>query len=228
MKKVAFIGGYDKADLILYIAKILTVLGKRVMYIDGTVMQKIRYLVPTITPARKYITTHEGIDIAIGFESMDDLKEYCSIEGELAYDFLLGDLDSAEAYTNFGFNCIDLHYFVTSFDVFSVQRGLDVLSAFDSPTIVQKVLFTKDLESEESEYLDFVSMKYKVKWKTDVIFFPFETKDLYAIYNNQRYSRVRFENISLAYIDSMCYMAEQISGESDATIKKALKVIEKL
>lgn len=227
MKKVAFIGGYDKADLILYIAKILTVLGKRVMYIDGTLMQKIRYIAPTITPAKKYITTFEGIDIAIGFEGMDDLKEYCSIEGELAYDYLLGDLDSAESYINFGFSSIDLHYFVTTFDVFSVQRGIDVLSAFDSPTVVQKVLFTKDLESEESEYLDFVSMKYKVKWKSDIIFFPFETKDLYAIYNNQRFSRVRFDNISMAYIDSLAYIAEQVGNESEGNIRKAIKLIDR-
>lgn len=227
MKKVAFIGGYDKADLILYVAKILTVLGKRVMYVDGTLMQKVRYIAPTMTPAKKYITTYDGIDIAIGFDSMEDLKEYCSIEGELAYDYLLGDLDNADAYINFGFSCIDLHYFVTTFDVFSVQRGMDVLSAFESPTIVQKVLFTKDLESEESEYLDFVSMKYKVKWKSDIIFFPFETKDLYAIYNNQRFSRVRFDNISSTYMDSLAYIAEQVGSESEVSIRKAIKIIDR-
>ena len=30
MKKIGFIGAYDKTDLILYVAKILTVLGKKV------------------------------------------------------------------------------------------------------------------------------------------------------------------------------------------------------
>lgn len=30
MKKVGFVGAFDKTDLLIYIAKILTVLGKRV------------------------------------------------------------------------------------------------------------------------------------------------------------------------------------------------------
>jgi hypothetical protein len=42
MEKVAFIGGYDKMDLILYISKILTVFGKKVLIIDTTTMQKSR------------------------------------------------------------------------------------------------------------------------------------------------------------------------------------------
>ena len=33
MKKVAFIGSYDKADMIIYIAKILNNLGKKVLII---------------------------------------------------------------------------------------------------------------------------------------------------------------------------------------------------
>ena len=53
MKKVAFIGGYDKSDLIIYIAKILTVSGKRGLFIDTTLMQKARNIVPTMRPAKK-------------------------------------------------------------------------------------------------------------------------------------------------------------------------------
>lgn len=225
MKKTAFIGGYDKSDLILYIAKILAVLRKKVIYVDTTLMQKTRYIVPTMTPAQKYVTTYDGIDIAVGFESMEELKEYFSAEGDLKYDFLLADFDSPEAYTNMGFSHIDLHYFVTSFDVFSLQRGVNVLKAFKNSTLVTKVLFTKDPESEEKEYLDFVSMSYKVKWKEEVIYFPFETSDLYAIYQNQRFSKVRFDNLSMEYMDNVSYIAEEISGLSKGEIRKAIRLI---
>lgn len=40
MKKVAFIGGYDKTALILYVARILTVLGKKVLFVDTTLAKK--------------------------------------------------------------------------------------------------------------------------------------------------------------------------------------------
>ena len=76
MKKVAFIGSYDKADMIIYVAKILTNLGKKVLVIDSTVLQKTRYIVPTMTALKQYVTTFEKIDIAIGFENINQIREF--------------------------------------------------------------------------------------------------------------------------------------------------------
>lgn len=39
MKKVGFIGVYDKIDLIMYIAKALTALGKKVLVLDSTLIR---------------------------------------------------------------------------------------------------------------------------------------------------------------------------------------------
>ena len=39
MKKVAFIGSFDKADMIIYAAKILTLMGKSVLVVDSTALQ---------------------------------------------------------------------------------------------------------------------------------------------------------------------------------------------
>ena len=51
--KIGFIGAYDKTDLIIYIAKILTTLKKKVLVIDATTKQKARYVVPVINPTKK-------------------------------------------------------------------------------------------------------------------------------------------------------------------------------
>lgn len=40
MKTIGFIGAYDKTDLIIYIARILTAMNKRVLVIDTTFLQK--------------------------------------------------------------------------------------------------------------------------------------------------------------------------------------------
>ena len=40
MKKIGFIGTYDKTDLILNIAKILTTMGRRVIMVDLTLTQR--------------------------------------------------------------------------------------------------------------------------------------------------------------------------------------------
>ena len=39
MEKIGFIGGYDKTDLMLYIAKILTEMGNKVLILDTTKKQ---------------------------------------------------------------------------------------------------------------------------------------------------------------------------------------------
>ena len=57
MKKIGFIGAYDKTDLILNIAKILTTMEKRILVIDSSINQKAKYVVPAIDPTVSYITS---------------------------------------------------------------------------------------------------------------------------------------------------------------------------
>ena len=104
MRKIAFIGGFDKTDLILYIAKILTLAGKKVIFVDTSLMQKTRYIIPTMTPVQRYITTYDGIDIAVGFETMTELRKYFSTaeNEDLDYDFFLGDFDDPRCLYKYG------------------------------------------------------------------------------------------------------------------------------
>ena len=67
MKKVGFIGGYNKIDMMLYVAKMITISDKKVLIVDSTKEQISRYIVPTINPTVSYITNYENIDVAIGF-----------------------------------------------------------------------------------------------------------------------------------------------------------------
>lgn len=103
MKKIGFIGAYDKTDLIIYIAKILTTLKKKVLVIDATTKQKARYVVPVINPTKMYVTEYEEIDIAVGFPNIEDIKKYLgySEEQDLDYDIVLIDTDSIEGFNIF-------------------------------------------------------------------------------------------------------------------------------
>ena len=80
IKKIGFIGAYDKTDLILYVAKVLAETGKQVLVVDATVLQKARYIVPCIAPSKYYITEYEKIDVAVGFSSLEEIKKYLSVE----------------------------------------------------------------------------------------------------------------------------------------------------
>ena len=192
MKKVAFIGSYDKADMIICIAKLLTIMKKKVIVIDATALSKTRYIVPTMQSSKQYITTYENVDVAIGFENFEQIKAYSSLSktDTLDYDYYKG-------YYYFGIKPEDKKFFVTSFDLYSLRRGLQVLRKIPEPVEVKKVLFTKDMDPKERQYLNFLSKGIKVKWDEDIVYFPFETSDLNAIYSNQRSGRIQLKDYLL-------------------------------
>ena len=80
MKKVGFIGACDKTNLIVYVAKLLEIVGKRVIVVDTTKLQKMKYLVPSISPTKAYVTDFADVDFAVGFSSINDLVDYLEIE----------------------------------------------------------------------------------------------------------------------------------------------------
>lgn len=225
MEKIAFIGSYDKADMLIAIAKILTFMKKKVIVIDSTALSKTRYIVPTMQASKQYITTFENVDVAIGFESFDQIKAYNSLSktDELDYDYALIDIDSYRGYYYFGIKPEDKKLFVTSFDLYNLRRGLQVFRKLTQPVEVKRVIFTKEMDPKEEEYLNFLSKKLPIKWDPDVVYFPFETSDLNAIYSNQRSGRIQLKGLSATYVDGIEYIVEEISGASQGEVRKALK-----
>ena len=231
MEKVAFIGSYDKADLINYVAKILTIMGKKVIVVDATSLQKTRYIIPKMTPEVQYITTFENIDIAIGFENFEQIKKYKQENGESAelnYDYALMNIDSYKGYSNFKMKTEEKNFFITSFDVYCLRRGLQVFKKMETPIKVQKILFSKDMLPEEDQYLNYLSKGLNIKWNEDIIFFPFERGDQSALFVNQRSERIQVRGMSTQYIDGILYIAEEISGAKQSEIKKAGKILERI
>ncbi len=230
MKKIGFIGAYDKIDLILYVAKILTTLKQKVLVIDSTINQKARYIVPVINPTVKYVTEFEEIDIAVGFENISDIKKYLGLaeEQEMEYDIILIDTDDIKGFNSYGLEEAIKNYFVTSFDNYSLKKGLEVLTGLKDPISLTKVYFSKEMLKEEDDYLNFLSLGYKVIWNEYRLYFPIENGDLSVIYENQRVAKIKFKKLSVQYKDGLAYLAEGILGNvSESNIRRAIKVIER-
>lgn len=230
MKKIGFIGAYDKTDLILYVAKILTVLKKKILIIDSTVNQKARYIVPTINPVVRYVTNFEDIDIAVGFSNEEEIRQYLGLaeEQEMEYDMVLIDTDNIEGFKNFELATAQKNYFITSFDNYSLKKGLEVLSELQEVVSLTKVLFSREILKEEDDYLNFLSLGYKVVWNEYRIYFPIENGDLSVIYENQRAAKIRLKKLSVQYKDGLVYLAEEILGDvSEANVRRTVKFLER-
>ena len=230
MKKVGFIGMYDKTDMILNIAKILTTMQKKVIIVDSTITQKAKYVVPVINPTIKYVTTFEDIDVAVGFNNENDIKEYVGIEKneELPYDIMLLDIDNIEAIGNFKAVENAKNYFVTAFDLYTLKRGLEILSKLNVPMHLTKILFSKDILKEDDDYLNFLALGYKVMWNEYRIYFPIENGDWSVLAENQRVAKIKFKRLSAQYKDSLVYIVGEILNDiSENQIRKAVKIIER-
>ena len=230
MKKIGFIGGYDKTDLIIYVAKILTELGQNVLVVDATINQKARYIIPVINPTLMYVTEYEDIDIAVGFKKVEDIKKYLGVpeDQEMEYDIILVDTDNKEGFEEFELEEAQKNYFVTSFDIYSLKKGLEALIGLKNAISLTKVYFSKEMLKEEDDYLNFLSLGYKIIWNDYRVYFPIENGDLSVIHENQRVAKIKFKKLSVQYKDGLAYLTEEILGDAnESRVRRVIKTIER-
>lgn len=231
MKTISFIGAYDKTDLLLYLAKIFTTMGKKVLIIDTTILQKAKYIVPVISPAKAYVTSYEDIDIAVGLYNYSSIKSYLGLpeHAVLTYDYIFIDVDSIEEMRNFNISETNKKYFVTGFDSYSLKRGLEILAGMGETLEFKKVLFSKNISYEEEEYFNYLALGTKVKWDDETIYFPLEQGDQGVIIENQMVQKIKFKKLTELYKESMLYIAnELVEDKADVmNLKRAFKQLEK-
>ena len=227
MEKIGFIGGYDKADLIINVAKVLTEMGKKVLILDTTQKQKTRYIVPAINPTISYITEFQNIDVAIGFNDFSSVQDYFGIgDEELLYDYALVDLDCIEETERIGFTIVDKIYFVTAFDLYSLKKGVEILGELKNPLKLTKVYFSRFFYNEDDEYLEFLALGKKVIWDESIFYFPLESGDATSIAENQRLGKIKFKNLTADYKEGLSALTANITGERSKDIKLLIKNLE--
>lgn len=226
MKTVGFLGAYDKIDLLLYTAKILTLSGKRVLLVDSTTTQKTRYIVPAIRPTKSYVTEFEEFDVAVGFKNLEEIQAYHGTE--LKYDIALLDIDSAEAVKYYDITKNDKNCFVTGFDAYSLKRGMELLEALPEANDIIKILFSVNMTREENEYLDYLASKHNVTWNETILNFPIEVANYSVTLENQYLSRIKMRKVSSHYKVSLEYYMEVLFGNeiNPNVIRKFIKKLE--
>lgn len=230
MKNICFIGAFDKLDLLLYLSKIIMGLGKKVLIIDATQLQKARYIVPTINPTKSYITRFEDIDIAIGFDSYEEIERYIGFteDQKMKYDYALVNIDDAEKFDNFNNQDTLKNYFVTSFELYSIKKGLETIRKIEKPVKITKMLFSREMNENDNYYLDYLSLGYKIIWEENKINFPYETQDIEAMIENQKNHKISIKWLTQAYKESLEYLIiDMIPNINITNLRRIMKNIER-
>ncbi len=220
MERIGFIGSYDKKDLLLNIAKVLTSLNNRVLIIDATSMQRFRYIVPKVSQNNNYtyISEYQGIDVALGFMHIEEIENYIGKE-KFEYDFVFIDSDNIQTITSFEFDSIKKIYFVTSYDIYEVQRAMEILKMIKEPSTIEitKVILSSDMSSSQDKYLNHLLSETNVKVQKDNIEFADTVEDKKANLENQLIKEIRIKPYTSTYKYSLEYITASIA---DGMIKQ--------
>lgn len=229
MKKIGFIGAADKTDLIVYIAKVLNDIGKRVIVVDATITQKTKYVVPSINPTKTYITDFDNVDYAVGFRNKEDIARYLGLKenekiDNLNYDYMLIDIDDEKSIEDFEIDETGKNYFVTRFDIYSLRRGLEILNNIPLNMSLSKILMNYNIKKEDEEYLNYLSLDTRVVWNDFSIYIPIMDDNEKQIEDNQRIYRAKLKKLMPEYQEGVIYIVQDIVSDMSANkIKKLVK-----
>lgn len=230
MKKVGFIGAYDKANLIMCMAKVLAMKNKKVLIIDTTAEQKFKYIVPTLEPTRTYVTTWEDIDVAVGFKKIEQVYDYIGgTEEEMEYDVVLMNIDNPNALVDLEAEKNDANCFVTAMDLYSIRKGIEIFANIGRPMTLIKVIFSKEMNEVDNEYIDYLAEEAKMQWDQRQIFFPLILDDKYVEMDNQLIYRLGLKNMSSLYKDSLAALIGMIFGNEikEQEAKRIIRTLER-
>lgn len=227
MEQIAFIGAYDKKDLLLNVCAVLNYFGKKTLIVDATSMQRFRYIVPMVnsTPSPTFVSEYNEIDVALGFMNLNGVAQY--LGKNLLYDYVFIDTDNVQTFNSFMVPSMKKAFFITSYDAYDLQRGIEILKYVQNPINMNKVIISADITEAQEEFFNHITENTKIQWKSEKIEFADETQNRRATLENQLSKIIKLKNYTSTYKESLEYLVSTITdGDIDqSSVKRAIKKV---
>lgn len=240
MKLIGFVGNVDKTELVMYIAKVVATLGQKTIYIDATSTQKTRYIIPTIGDMgdqNQYVVQHDGVEFAVGFTNMLELKKYFLSKGEdfTEFEYVIVNTDLNEMCEEYDLKSANNLFFVTSFDKYHVIKGVELLKYMcamkrkadpDAQLSLTKLLYYSPINTADSRFIDSIADNLPLLWLHNPINFPYDQGDLSVNIQNHFRNNIDIKYLSKDYKEALADTVSLITGDDKSVLKKVLKNIE--
>lgn len=228
MVQVGFIGAFDKKDIILNVARCIQYSGKKVLIVDATSLQRLRYIVPAVqnNNSPTYVSEYQQIDVALGFMNMMQIQNY--LGKQLDYDFALIDTDNGQTLNTFMIPRMKRVFFCTSYDIYDTRRGIELLRFVQTPLVITKLVISPDLSSKQKDLLNnTIKTLPNISWAKEQVIVADEMSDRKNTLENQLTNNIMFKKYTDNYKAGIEYVAALVTeGIVDqSTIRKALSKI---
>ncbi len=243
MKSIGFVGEMDKTGMLLCVGKMIASLGSKVILVDATKAQKTRYVIPLIMEnetQEQYITQHDGLDVAVGFGNILELKKHLLSKGEdfSEYEYILIDSDVEEMCEEYDIKSANKLFFVTTFDKMQLVKGVELLRFIcaskrredpNGTVNIEKVLaYTQtNIKTVDNRYIERLTENLPINWSENKIVTSYDEGDLSAYIQNQYRNKIEFKDITPQTKLGILEIVYEITGEDKNRLKKVLKSIEK-
>jgi thiol-disulfide isomerase/thioredoxin len=219
MQVIGMLGYVDKYDFVINLAKTINIMDKSVLVVDATFEKKLKYIVPALDNiGNQYVTQYDGIDFAVGFESMHDVEDYMTEQSiNIAlYDYILIDIDSPQTYEFFRNRNFDKIYFFIDSEILSVNKNKDLIKAIkvyhkaEDVLEFSKVLYKAYLSRAADDYLNTQITEYNVKWKEQEYEIPIEDQDKMANIDSQFSGIINIKKHTRIFINTIADITAEI------------------
>lgn len=235
MQKVIGLVGYvNKSELIINLAKILSITGKSVLVIDGTTEERLRYTIPAFNNTEKeYLIHFDGADYALGFRSIESIKEYICKKTSNAdtYDYILIDIDNVQSYEDFRQDNLYRTFFFIEFLNISIGKDEELLKAItsheavDKKPVMTRVIYRQYVTRTSERYFEDKILNYPVEWNQIEYELPYMDQDKIADIEAQQSGYIDINRHTKQFIAFVTDIASDIIGElSGADIRKMVKM----
>lgn len=231
MKRWLFAGVSDKRELILYICKLLTAAGQRVLLVDRTVESKYQYLARNREGALPLIEFC-GFDITNGeLEASEEgtgLPEVIHINAE-SYDYLLYDYELDQPETEGFCSQMDQIIWVTTFDHYEVERSADWFRQWfrSDPKLAGVLVHPVLIRTVESyltaNYMMSLTEDLPIEWNTDVACIPWNELNTAIHYENGHEHMLHIHRITRSYRRALISLTVQLTGWTRREAKRAMR-----
>lgn len=239
MKIVSFIGYRDKTELIMYISKIVNLTNdSKVLIIDSYTSQKCRTIIPAIVNDDEYITTFEGIDIAVGFKNYKTLLDYCeeyTVDFE-AYDYVFIDINSIEMSKGFDSKKGNFSFVISTYDKYELLKTIVILhelansktSKLITKLTLNKIYWYSVLNTSDEQYINHNFNETNMDFDSKIIYLPLDEGDTSILIQNQYSEKMLFRQLSKTFKKALVEITTKIMEDvRESEIQRAFKNIER-
>lgn len=232
-KIIGFIGYVDKSEFLINLSKVMHIMGKRVLVVDGTSEHRIKYTIPTIDVATKESITHfDGTDFAVGFKSIEDIKNYICTKTSIAddYDYVLLDIDNKESYENFKDESISKYFFFIEHTTISLIKNEELIrymtenrSPEDKLELI-KIVFKNYISRASQKYFETRLMEMNVRWQEAEYELVYNDQDKIADLESELSGYIDFSRHTKQYMSLVTDIASEVlDGAMAGEIRKSIK-----